>query len=712
MDHSGHESTLTATTVTDGGSASSIAGFFSEEFFMPHGHCFLWKPWLLWTHVISDFLIGLAYLAISISLYFIIRRVQIQFSAVVLAFGTFIGACGITHFMGIWNMWYADYWASGFVKFITAIASVATSIWLLKLRPQIFRVAEASHLAEQRRLDLEALTQDLESRVEQRTRDLAESRWRAQAEEEKLRIITDSIPALVASLDANGRYQMANKAYLNWIKKDFESIVGKHLQEGIGESAYRKVAPYLEKARKGEAVNFEIRQTYPSGLRYVSINYIPTRNEVHEVDRIIVIINDQTEMKEAFKAIEEAKIKAEEANQAKSAFLANMSHEIRTPLGAMIGFAQILIEDKPSLSQEYNSLLTIKRNGEQLFRIINEILDISKIEANKLEVEKLVFDPKEVIDDALALLDFKAKEKGLKFISRTIGSLPRTITSDPTRIRQILINIIGNAIKFTDSGEIETSFQIIQPEPRATHEKQNALLCVKVRDTGPGIPETKRAFLFKPFSQADHSMTRKFGGTGLGLYLSRRLAQALGGDVKLDENHYGPGSIFTILIDTGADIEAIFKDQNRTPALVHQNTGTKKYEKLDGVRVVTVDDSQDNLELVFRFLSLAGADVQVFDSAERAIPIILDQHFDVVLMDLMMPDLDGYQALIRLRNSGYTGTIIALTAHAMRGERERCLKMGFDDFLVKPINRLDLTRVVKAYASDNRDDKKENLDEL
>lgn len=707
MDHSGHENTIAAMTTSDGSSVSSLMGFFSEEYFMPHGHCFLWKPWLLWTHVISDFLIGLAYLAISISLYFIIRRVRIQFSAVVLAFGTFIGACGITHFMGIWNMWQADYWASGFVKIITAIASVATSIWLLKLRPQIFKVAEASHLAEQRRLDLEALTQDLESRVEQRTRDLAESRWRAQAEEEKLRIITDSIPALVASVDIDGKYQMANKAYLHWIKQDFESIAGKHLREGIGEPAYRKIAPFFEKALKGEAVNFEIRQTYPSGLRYVSVNYIPTRNEVHEVDRIIVIINDLTEMKEAFKAIEEAKIKAEEANQAKSAFLANMSHEIRTPLGAMIGFAQILIEDKPSLSQEYNSLLTIKRNGEQLFRIINEILDISKIEANKLEVEQIVFDPKEVIDDALALLEFKAKEKGLKFTSRTMGALPATITSDPTRIRQILINIVGNAIKFTDSGEIETSFQIVQPETPSAKLKRNALLCVKVRDTGPGIPESKRAFLFKPFSQADHSMARKFGGTGLGLYLSRRLAQALGGDVKLDEEHHGPGATFTILINTGADIEALFKTPNRPQAAAHPGTTSKKYERLDGIRVVTVDDSQDNLELVFRFLSLAGADVQIFDSAERAIPKILEQKFDVVLMDLMMPDLDGYQALTRLRNSNYGGTIIALTAHAMRGERERCLKMGFDDFLVKPINRLDLTRVVKAYATEKRENSEE-----
>lgn len=700
---------MTATTVMEGGPASTLGGFFSEEFFMPHGHCFLWKPWLLWTHVISDFLIGLAYLAISISLYFIIRRVRIQFSAVVLAFGTFIGACGITHFMGIWNMWYADYWASGFVKIITAIASVATSIWLLKLRPQIFKVAEASHLAEQRRLDLEALTQDLESRVEQRTRDLAESRWRAQAEEEKLRIITDSIPALVASLDSNGRYQMANKAYLNWIKQDFESIVGKHLREGIGESAYHRVAPYLDKALKGEAVNFELRQQYPSGYRYVNISYVPTRNEVHEVDRVIVIINDLTEMKEAFKVIEEAKIRAEEANQAKSAFLANMSHEIRTPLGAMIGFAQILIEDKPSLSQEYNSLLTIKRNGEQLFRIINEILDISKIEANKLEVEKMVFNPHEVIEDALALLEFKAKEKGLKFTSRTIDPLPATIVSDPTRLRQILINIIGNAIKFTDSGEIETSFHIMTPKKSSPHEKKNACLCIKVRDTGPGIPEAKRAFLFKPFSQADHSMTRKFGGTGLGLYLSRRLAQALGGDVKLDVNHQGPGSIFIILIDTGADVETLFKNYRKPQLVTHQSTTAKKYEKLDGVRVITVDDSQDNLELVFRFLNLAGADVQIFDSAERAIPIIMEKNPDVVLMDLMMPDLDGYQALTRLRNSGYSGTIIALTAHAMRGERERCLKMGFDDFLVKPINRLDLTRVVKAYAVG---EKKENLDEL
>ncbi|UOF01889.1 PAS domain S-box protein [Bdellovibrio reynosensis] len=801
---------------------NSFWDFFSEQNFMPHGHCFLWQPILLGIHAISDLLIGLAYLAISLSLYFIVKRIRIPFSAVMLAFGTFIGACGLTHFMEIWNLWYTDYWASGFVKIVTAAASVITSIWLIKLRPQIFTVAEAAKLAEQRRLDLEAITADLETRVEQRTRELNLSKIETEQGARSLRVVIDALPSLMAAVDPWERYEIVNEAYANWMNKDQEFILGKTLSEIMPSDLYMRIKPHFLKALQGEQQKFEIEVFYPGkGLRYVQANYMPVFDRDQKVVRVILLINDLTEQRKAYEEIKRsenqfrsyfelggtgsfeldaptgkfinvnekfsaisgysknellkmnledlvptedlterrqryhgilldtesptseftyvrkdggrfwalvsatvvrnesgtpirvigtlqdiskqketeqelalAKAKAEAANEAKSAFLANMSHEIRTPLGAMIGFAQLLIEDPASPSQQTNHLLTIKRNGEQLFNIINEILDISKVEANKLEIEKQNFSLQETLDDVGALLGFKAQEKGLSFSIQPVSDLPKNIFSDYTRFRQILINIIGNAIKFTEKGSVDVAVQLFLNDKKG----ESSFLEVIVKDTGPGISNEKRQNLFQPFTQADASMSRKFGGTGLGLYLSRQLARALGGDVILKESSPGKGSTFVVRIDIGEVDKLSLGGPRIVSHFASTRTPRTSYGRVDGAKVVTVDDSSDNLELVYRFLTMAGATVTCFDSAEKAIDYLEGTEVDVVFMDLQMPILNGYEAVEILRKKGYRRPILALTAHAMKGERERCIKAGFSDYLVKPISRSDLIKMVKVYG--------------
>jgi PAS domain S-box-containing protein len=431
--------------------------------------------------------------------------------------------------------------------------------------------------------------------------------------------------------------------------------------------------------------------------RWIETHISPILNSDGSLSEVAIIHEDITERKEAEEAILAAKEAAEAANQAKTQFLANMSHEIRTPLGAMLGFAQLMLDDESASETQKNSLRTITRNGEQLYRLINELLDISKVESNKLEVEKSKFDLEEVIRDVTALLSLRAEQKGVEFSVETEGLLPATAYTDPVRFRQILMNVIGNAVKFTEKGKVTVVLKL-----RDKNVDGVASLEVKVQDTGIGIPSKEIPRLFQPFVQADQANSRKFGGSGLGLYLSKKFAQGLGGDLELVEAPEGKGSIFIATVDIGRVEEE--------PSLkISADVGTHKVKKtvaqnpsattrLDGVHVLVVDDSPDNLELTKRYLSAVGAKVEIALGAKKAFEFLSKQQFDVIVMDIQMPEIDGYQAVRRLRNENYRKPIIALTAHAMKGERERCLDAGFDGYLVKPIDRVALVNEIKARA--------------
>lgn len=703
MDHSQHVASVQAAQM-EPTLAGSLGEFFSQNGFMPHGHCYLWKPALVWTHVISDFLIGTAYVAISLTLYFIVRRVRLQFSTVMLSFGLFIAACGATHFMEIWNLWNADYWAGGWVKVLTAVASVATAIYLVRLRPQLYAVAAAAKLSEQRRLDLETLTKDLEDRVAERTQELNTSRLEALAQKEQLQALTDALPSLIYSVNENHSYQMVNTAYAKAWALEKKDMIGRPMVAVLGEESYNRIRPFLQKAFAGEASEYEGELELPrDGLRYIAASYRPLKGPSGKIESVIALVHDLTERRAAYEALRkneielaEAKTRAEEASEAKSAFLANMSHEVRTPLGAMLGFAQLMTEDPSNTPEQQNNLRTIVRNGEQLFRIINEILDISKVEANKIEVDRTRFDLSECISDVTSLLALKAREKGLGFEVKSRGPLPETIVSDFTRFRQILMNVIGNAIKFTDVGHVHVTFQL--KDKGLTNE--NPCLEMTVEDTGPGIPEDKKGRLFQPFTQADTSTSRKFGGTGLGLYLSKRLAQALGGDLELTRSKEGQGCTFVARIDAGPLENKPFLSFDH-PSRTHLVPGDfPKFptDKLGGVKVLVIDDSPDNLQLTSRFLEASGANVEIANGAEAGIKFLNEKEVDVVVMDIQMPGLDGYQAVRRLRQQGYEKPVVALTAHAMKGEKERCLEAGFDGYLVKPINRPALVQEVRSQV--------------
>ena len=400
----------------------------------------------------------------------------------------------------------------------------------------------------------------------------------------------------------------------------------------------------------------------------------------------------------AQRALERALRRAEAADRAKSEFLANMSHEIRTPMTAILGYADLLLDAAnrrdPAFDQQgsVEILRTIQRNGNHLLQIINDILDLSKIEAGKLQVERVPCNLRQLIAEVMSLMRVRAEEKRLQFDAEWLGAVPETIKTDPTRLRQILINIIGNAIKFTESGGVRlvVQFPATVDDPR---------LRFDVVDTGIGMTSEQIAELFTSFNQADSSTTRRFGGTGLGLAISKRLAEMLGGTVSV-ESQYGGGSRLSVRIAAEVLESSDANAGNHLQSMPEPFDAEACAEMpLDG-RILLAEDSPDNQRLIRRVLETAGAQVTIANNGQLAVELALKEQalgapFDAILMDMQMPVLDGYQATRRLRAEGYQGPVIALTAHAMSTDRQKCIDAGCDDFATKPIDRKLLCATIR-----------------
>lgn len=399
--------------------------------------------------------------------------------------------------------------------------------------------------------------------------------------------------------------------------------------------------------------------------------------------------------------------RAEEANRAKSDFLANMSHEIRTPMTSILGYADLLDEDEtidadPKRKRE--AVRTIRRNGEYLLTIINDILDVSKIEAGQMTVESIPTKPIEIVEELIQFVGPRAKGKGLSIESVYETPVPKSIQSDPVRLRQILMNLLGNAIKFTEMGGITIAIACDTDRGR---------MCFQVRDTGIGMTPKQRDAVasFKPFTQADASTTRKFGGSGLGLRISNALATMLGGGIEV-HSEIDKGSIFSASIATGtlAGITMVPPDQakrlSEEGSVAQAQTSAAPRiatRPLLGLRILLAEDGPDNRRLISFHLKKAGAEITTCENGLEAAEAIEQagegQLPHLVLMDMQMPELDGYGATRRLRAAGYALPIIALTAHSMDGDRQKCLDAGCDDYLTKPIDKAKLIELCAHYAS-------------
>ncbi|NYE60762.1 signal transduction histidine kinase/ActR/RegA family two-component response regulator [Duganella sp. 1224] len=512
--------------------------------FMPHGHCFLWIPSILWTSVISDALIALAYLTIPISLvYFIRKRRDMPFDWMFIAFGVFILACGATHVMDIWVIWRPDYVVAVSLKAITAVASVVTAIAMVRLIPIALRIPSPAQLA---------------------------------------------------------------------------------------------------------AVNAELQQAN----------------------------ND----------LRAAMERAEVANRAKSAFLAAMSHELRTPLNAILGYTQILKRDKSLTVPQQTGISTIQQGGQHLLALINDVLDLSRVEAGKME-----FHPRPVrLGDLLSvvadIMRVRAEQKHLYFELELMEGLPQAVSVDETRLRQVLLNLLGNAVKFTDCGAVRLR---VSPLPAATGQAAGmALLRFEVIDQGVGIAAEQQEAIFRPFEQAGDP-SRRAGGTGLGLAISHQLVRLMGGALRVDS---APGEGSRFWFDVPLPVADVPGAQAATEHIATGYAGPRK-------TILVVDDVATNRALMRDLLGSLGFRTLEAENGTSALMQAQALGPDMVLLDMVMPGMDGIETMRRLRADARTAAtpVLMISASSTREEEERSLEVGANAFLSKPVNQHDLLREIGAH---------------
>ena len=458
----------------------------------------------------------------------------------------------------------------------------------------------------------------------------------------------------------------------------------------------------LKKLRSGEVERLRMEKRYIARygrLVWAIVRFTILRDEHGKPRWILAMMVDITERKLATDQLERAKLAAEAANEAKSTFLATMSHEVRTPLNGILGLSELLLETELKPEQkEHLSLLHY--SAESLLLILNDILDFSKIEAGRLEVERLTFDLPARLERIIKTFSIRALQKGLKLKFEPASDLPNGVVGDPVRLQQILFNLLANAVKFTDSGEIRVAVSANYSSA------DQVMLQFDISDTGIGIPDSVQEKIFEPFTQADGTMARKYGGTGLGLAISKRLVEKMGGRIWV-ESILGYGSVFHFTLKFGL----LKMDRTQEIPILHPAldvpVGTSAGLTIDThpnsglhLKVLLVEDNMVNLTLAKRLLEKKGFAVSTAQNGKLALQALQVDSFDIILMDVQMPDMDGFETTREIRRleqeSGARTPIIALTAHTMKEDRDHCLSAGMDAYITKPILSKELFATIQA----------------
>jgi PAS domain S-box-containing protein len=532
-------------------------------------------------------------------------------------------------------------------------------------------------------------------------RDISERKVAEEAireSEGRLHAIVDTAVDGIVTIDDQGTITLFNPAASRIFGFAPEEVIGKEVSLlmplPLSQAFDGQLASYLQTGiKKVIGIGREVVARRKDGSTF-PMDLAVSETLLGEKRFFTGIVRDISERKHVDEELAKAKEAAEAANRSKSEFLANMSHEIRTPMSAILGFANMVVTKDQGRAGRIECAQIIRRNAMHLLELINEILDLSKIEAMQMKVEHASCDLTLLLSEIIALMRPRAVEKGLAFSVAFDGPIPRVIQTDPLRLRQILVNLIGNAMKFTDAGKISLR---ISDEGVGT---PSIVLRVDVKDTGVGMTPDELSRLFKPFTQADESITRKFGGTGLGLTISASLANLLGGGVTVTTDH-GIGSTFTLRIGGGPSSGVEFL-QNLTESMLPGVEGAQAEADFDiRGRILLVDDGRDNQRLLRMLLSDAGAEVISAENGQIAVELATTQPFDLILMDMQMPVLDGYAATAEIRDRGLTLPIIALTANAMLEDRDRCLACGCNFYLSKPVQEEALLKAVRTHLGND-----------
>ncbi|MEW6750324.1 MAG: two-component regulator propeller domain-containing protein [Candidatus Latescibacterota bacterium] len=501
-----------------------------------------------------------------------------------------------------------------------------------------------------------------------------------------------TVPLYRCTPGPRGRYLMVNPAMVRTMgfssaEEMLQADVADLYQDPQERAGFSEVL-----VARGHVEGFELRMRRRDGTPiWVAVSARVAHGEGGEVDHFIGMLEDITRRKEIEEALHLAKEAAEEANRAKSRFLANMSHEIRTPMNAIVGFSDLLVGTQLTQVQR-DYVKTVQTSSQALLGLLNDILDLSKIEAGRMELVPVPFRLGQVLEEVSALFREKVAQSGVELVVDVADGVPDGLVGDPLRLRQVLVNLLGNALKFTAQGEV--AVVVSCPEGGAA---DRVTLRFGVRDTGIGIPADKLGGLFAAFTQVDASTTRRYGGTGLGLAVSRQLVELMGGTIGV-ESEEGKGSLFhfTVVLAPSPERAPAPRAPDELPGVAAQPVAAGC---LSGVRVLLVEDNPVNQRLAVILLEQAGCAVSVAANGQEALEAVSAQEFDAVLMDLQMPELDGYEATRRMRELGLAVPILAMTASAMSGDRERCLGAGMNDYVSKPIAREELFGTLSRWTT-------------
>ncbi|MCB9025326.1 MAG: PAS domain S-box protein [Bdellovibrionaceae bacterium] len=519
------------------------------------------------------------------------------------------------------------------------------------------------------------------------------------------RLLFQNAPIGITMIGPENEFIGVNEAFCQLLGYSEAELLGLTFLDISFEDDRERNLQLKEKLFLGEIFSFKIEKRYlkkDGSAIWVKLTASVIKNELGNVERSIEFIEDISLSKEIYEANTLAKESAEKASKAKTNFLATMSHEIRTPLSVISGFSELLVEKLKKFNDEQmiDFAQRILNNSEFLRYLVEDLLDLSRIEAGKINIEKNNFILLEVLNEVIRIMKKQCEEKGIVLNLKLEGKIPKRIFTDPLRLRQILINIIGNAIKFTDNGGVNV---IIKCLP--SNNGNSNLIMFIITDTGIGITKEQQLNLFKTFSQGDSSIVRKFGGTGLGLVLSKKIATELGGDVVLSYSKPGAGSEFVVTISAGIlSIETQFLKPKDIDDLENYRAEKKQIPSITlfGMKILLAEDSEEMRLLIATTLgAIGGAELDYAENGKIAVEKGTAKKYDLILMDIMMPVMDGYEATKELKKLGIKTPIIALSAHSLKSEIDKALEVGCDDYITKPVEINKLINIVRKYKKND-----------